>query len=67
MPDDLKFRNIGDLTIPAGTRVYWLVAETREYGWFVLPEDLPVGKSIPEADVLAAGLPVTDHCHSRVV
>jgi hypothetical protein len=67
LPNDLKFRNIGDRTIPAGTRVYWMISETKEHGWFVLPQDLLVGKSILQPDVLAAGLPTTDHCYSKIM
>jgi hypothetical protein len=67
LPDDLKFRNIGDKTIPAATRVYWAVKETGEYGYFALPQDLPVGKSVPDNDVLKAGLPTQDHCLSKIV
>jgi len=66
LPDDLKFRNIGDKTIPAATRVYWMVKESGEHGYFALPHDLPVGESIPDEDVLKAGLPTADHCFSKI-
>jgi hypothetical protein len=67
LPNDLKFRNIGDITIPAGTRVYWLISETQAHGFFVLPQDLPVGKSIMDLDVLPQGLPTGDHCLSKIM
>lgn len=67
LPNDLKFRNIGDITIPAGTRVYWLISETQDHGYFVLPQDLPVGKSISDLDILPQGLPTDDHCLSKIM
>lgn len=67
LPNDLKFRNIGDVTIPAGTQVYWIVSETKDHGLFVVPQDLPVGKSISDLDVLPRGLPTTDHCLSKIM
>jgi len=67
LPNDLRFRNIGDLTIPAGTRVYWLISETQDHGFFVLPQDLPVGKSVSDLDVLPQGLPTDDHCFSKIM
>ncbi len=67
LPDDLKFRNIGDKTIPAATRVYWMVKESGEHGYFALPQDLPVGEAIPDEDVLKAGLPTAAHCFSKIV
>lgn len=66
-PNDLKFRNIGDITIPAGTRIYWLITETKDHGFFVLPQDLPVGKTISDLDVLPQGLPTQDHCLSKIL
>jgi hypothetical protein len=67
LPNDLRFRNIGDLAIPAGTRIYWVIGETKEHGWFVLPQELPVGKSISDPDVLKKGLPTDDHCLSKIM
>jgi hypothetical protein len=67
LPNDLKFRNIGDITIPAGTRVYWIISETQDHGYFVLPQDLPVGKSVNDLDVLPQGLPTDDHCLSKIM
>jgi hypothetical protein len=67
LPNDLKFRNIGDLTIPAGTRIYWTVKESGDHGYFVLPTDLPVGESVNDLDVLLTGLPKTDHCYSKIM
>ena len=67
LPNDIKFRNIGDLTIPSATRIYWMVKETGEHGTFALPADLPVGETVTDADVLAAGLPTTDHCYSKIM
>jgi len=66
-PNDLKFRNIGDITIPAGTQVYWTVTETGDHGIFALPQDLPVGKAISDLDVLPNGLPTADHCLSKIM
>lgn len=66
LPDDLRFRNIGDVTIPAGTRVLWLVKQTGEHGTFILANDLLAGAEIDDADALKAGLPPRTHCLSRL-
>lgn len=67
LPNDLKFRNIGDITIPAGSQVYWIAGETQDHGYFVLQQDLPFGQSISDLDVLPRGLPTTDHCLSKIM
>ncbi len=64
--DDLRFRNIGDLVIPAGTRVEWMVKESGDHGVFLLPSDLPPGKELSAIDVLKLALPKSDHCYSKV-
>lgn len=66
-PDDLKFRNIGETTIPAATRVYWTIKETGEHGTFALPADLPAGEAVSDQGVLKAGLPTSDHCFSKIM
>jgi hypothetical protein len=65
--DDLKFRNFGTVTIPAGTRVYWLVQETSDHGYFVLPNDLQPGKELRYADILSGVTPPLDHCRSKIM
>ena len=67
LPNDLKFRNIGDITVPAGSQVYWIAGETQDHGYFVLQQDLPFGKSISDLDVLPLGLPTTDQCLSKIM
>lgn len=63
---DLKFRNIGEVLIPKGSKVTWAVKESGEHGVFVLPSDLSPGQALSEADVLRLGLPAYDHCFSKV-
>lgn len=67
MPDDLKFRNIGDLTIPAGTRVYWMIKESGDHGYFSVPVDLQPGDVVFDRDVLKHGLPTDVHCYSKIM
>lgn len=67
LPDDIRFRNIGDATIPASTRIYWLVKETGDHGFYTVPVDLPVGAEITLADILPIGLPTADHCYSKIM
>ena len=64
---DLKFRNFGSVAIPAGTRVYWIVSETRDHGFYVLPNDLAPGKELLYADVLPTAAPQTDHCWTKIM
>jgi hypothetical protein len=65
--DDLKFRNFGTVAIPAGTRVYWLVSETRDHGFYTLPNDLLPGKELLYSDILSTGTPPADHCRSKIM
>jgi len=65
--DDLKFRNFGTVAIPAGTRVYWLVTETQDHGFYVLPNDLAPGKELLYADILSGQTPPADHCRSKIM
>lgn len=64
--DDLRFRNIGDVVIAAGTAVIWQLKQTGEHGSFFLAHDLPVGAEIDDADILKAGLPADTRCLSRL-
>jgi hypothetical protein len=66
LPDDLKFRNIGDAKIPQGTRVVWQIKETGEHGSFFVPLDLQPGDEVPDLAALAAGIPKTNHCFSNI-
>ena len=65
-PNDLRFTNVGDVLIPAGTRVFWLLKQTGEHGSFLIGRDLPVGADVPDLDVLRAGLPPNTRCLSRL-
>jgi hypothetical protein len=65
--DDLKFRNFGTVAIPAGTRVYWLVTETQDHGYYTLPNDLAPGQELLYADILSTGTPPADHCRSKIM
>ena len=67
LPDDIRFRNIGDATIPASTRIYWLVKETGAHGFYTVPVDLAVGDETTLAGILPVGLPTTDHCYSKIM
>lgn len=62
---DVRFRNIGDATIPQGSRVQWYV-DKAQGGEFFLPSDLPVGKELTEADLLKLGVPARTDCMSRL-
>lgn len=62
---DVRFRNIGDATIPQGSRVQWYV-ENGLGGEFFLPSDLPVGKELTEADLLKLGVPAKTDCMSKL-
>jgi hypothetical protein len=62
---DVRFRNIGDATIPQGSRVQWYV-EKGQGGEFFLPSDLPVGKELTEADLLKLGVPAKTDCMSKL-
>jgi hypothetical protein len=66
LPDDLRFRNVGDATIPAGSRVLWQMKQTGEHGTFLISRDLPVGADVDDVDVLRAGLPAKTRCLSRL-
>ena len=61
----VRFRNIGDATIPQGSRVQWYV-EKGQGGEFFLPSDLPVGKELTEADLLKLGVPAKTDCMSKL-
>lgn len=63
---NLAFRNIGDKTIPGGTRVLWQVKSTGQSGQFVLTADLPVGKELTAADLLKLGVPAKTGCLSKL-
>jgi hypothetical protein len=67
LPDDLKFRNIGSIDIPAGTRVYWLVKATGDHGYYFLTADLKPGKELAAADMLSVGTPPKDNCRSMIM
>lgn len=67
LPDDLKFRNIGSVDIPAGTRVYWLVAATGDHGYYFVANDLQPGKEIADTDILTVGTPPKDECRSMIM
>jgi hypothetical protein len=61
---ELRFRNIGDATIPGGTRVNWNA--NGQGGMFFLPGDLPVGKDLAKADLLKLGVPAEAGCMSAL-
>lgn len=63
---DVRFRNIGDATIPQGSRVQWYVETGVQGGEFFLPSDLPVGKELTEADLLKLGVPAKTDCMSKL-
>ena len=65
--DDLKFRNIGSKTIPAGTRVYWLVKATGDHGYYYPPVDIKPGKELPDLDVLTKIAVTADNCRSMIM
>jgi hypothetical protein len=67
LPNDIKFRNIGELTIPSGTRIYWMIKETGDHGIVPLKADLPVGESVTADGLLKVGVPKTDHCYSKIM
>lgn len=67
LPDDLKFRNIGSMVIPAGTRVYWLVKATGDHGFYYPPTDILPGKELPDLNVLKAGALTRDNCRSIIM
>jgi hypothetical protein len=67
MPDDLKFRNIGGKTIPAGTRVYWLVKATGDHGYYYPPVDILPGKELPDLEVLKTVTETTNGCRSMIM
>ena len=61
---ELRFRNIGDATIPSGTRVNWNA--DGQGGQFFLPSDLAVGKDLSKADLLKLGVPTEAGCVSTL-
>ena len=63
---DVRFRNIGDATIPQGSRVQWYIETGVQGGEFFLPSDLPVGKELTEADLLKLGVPAKTDCMSKL-
>ena len=63
---NLAFRNIGDKTIPGGTRVLWQVKATGQSGQFVLTADLAPGKELTAADLLKLGVPAKTGCLSKL-
>ena len=63
---NVRFRNIGDATIPQGSRVQWYVETGVQGGEFFLPADLPVGKELTEADLLKLGVPAKTDCMSKL-
>jgi len=63
---DLRFRNVGEVLIPKGSRVNWAVKESGEHGVFVLPADLGPGQALSDSDALRLRLPAYDHCFSKV-
>ena len=65
--DDLKFPNIGSKTIPAGTRVYWLVKATGDHGYYYPPIDIKPGKELPDLDILKKLAAITDNCRSMIM
>ncbi len=66
--DDVFFRNIGNVEIPAGTRVYWVVKETGDHGYYFLTADLLPGKELIDANALHAPAdPAIDHCRSQIM
>lgn len=67
LPDDLRFRNIGDVVIAGGTIVQWQIKQTGERGSFTLPRDLLVGAEIDDVDVLRTGLPPRTPCLVRLL
>ncbi|MBI4921812.1 MAG: hypothetical protein HY834_08680 [Devosia nanyangense] len=66
LPDDLRFRNIGDVVIKAGSAVIWQLKQTGEHGTFHLEHDLLVGADIDDVDILKAGVPANTRCLSRL-
>lgn len=63
---NLAFRNIGDKTIPGGTRVLWQVKTTGQSGQFVLTADLAPGKELTADDLLKLGVPAKTGCLSKL-
>jgi hypothetical protein len=60
----VRFRNVGQKTIPAGTPVKWSVKA--QGGEFSLPQNLPVGAELTAADLLKLGVPGSASCQSRL-
>lgn len=65
-PDDLKFTNVGDVLIEAGSLVFWQMLKTGDSAWFTIPFDLPPGASVAAADLLSEGVPENTRCLSRL-
>lgn len=66
LPDDLKFTNVGDVLIKAGSLVFWQMLKTGDSAWFSVPYDLPPGGSVNAADLLSQGVPENTRCLSRL-
>jgi hypothetical protein len=63
---ELRFRNIGDATIPQGTKIVWYISDNQQGGEFFLPRDLQVGSELTEADLLKLGVSGKIHCMSKL-
>ena len=63
---EIHFRNIGDATIPQGTRVVWYISDNQQGGEFNLQSELKVGAEITAADLLQLGLSGKVHCMSKL-
>jgi hypothetical protein len=60
--DDIWIINIGDVTLPMGSRIRYRVPSTGDHGAFELPRDLAVGQKLKVSDLLsdaASGAPCT--------
>lgn len=66
-PDDLIFKNVGEITIPAGTEISWQVKQVNERGRYYLPRDLRVGAEIDYDDILKTGAPAKTRCLSSII
>lgn len=66
-PDDLTFKNVGEITIPAGTEISWQVKQVNERGRYYLPRDLRVGAEIDYDDILKTGAPAKTRCLSSII
>jgi hypothetical protein len=62
----VRFRNIGQILIKAGTPISWQVKATSAHGVFSLPRDLKPGETLSGAELLKAGAPADARCLSQI-